>query len=136
MKRTTLLAFALVGMLLSVGCSMQAPVRSTAASEPLHLSYDINYVDNTTVEVDLLVLSNGEVRQNKLAKDVDSAIQQVAMTLPKSQILSRQDRFRVALNASFAQVSPHAEQVRLVVMGVQHLDRTAMQDSGTKLASR
>lgn len=135
MKRKSVLAIALMGILLSVGCSMQAPLRSSA-SEPLHLSYDINYVDNTTVEIDVLVLANGELRGTRLARDVDSAIQQVARTLPKSQILQRQDRFRSVLNSTFAEVSPLAERVKLVVMGVQHLDRTAMQEMGGKLLSR
>ena len=118
MVRKTLTALVVVaGFLLMTGCSSQVAITRPAA-EPMQLHYDINYVDNTAVSVDLMVFAPETISRAKIAHDLDETVNQVVRDLPKSKLLNQQDSFRSALSNTFASVSRHAKSVRLVVLGV------------------
>ncbi len=117
MRKTAIALVIMAGFLLMAGCSTQIATTRPAA-EPMRLHYDINYVDNTAVSVELLVIAPEAVSRTSIARDLDETVNRVARDLPKSKLLGRQDVFRTALNSTFAEVSRQADRVRLVVLGV------------------
>ena len=115
-KMATVLVI-VAGFLLMTGCSSQVAMTRPAA-EPMQLHYDINYVDNSAVSVDLMVIAPETVSRTRIAHDMDETVNRVVRDLPKSKLLNQQDSFRSALSNTFAAVSSHARSVRLVVLGV------------------
>jgi uncharacterized protein YceK len=118
MVRKMVITFAIVaGFLLLTGCSTQVAM-TRPDSEPMRLHYDINYVDNTAVSVDLMVIAPETVSRVKIARELDETVNLVVRDLPKSELLGQQDTFLTTLSNTFAKVSRHAENICLVVLGV------------------
>lgn len=116
---TRLVALALI-LALVTGCAGTSRIaQREAAGDPLQLSYDIQYVDNTAISVELMVLSPDlPYRQGVIERSLDRAMGDVARDLPKSHILARQIDFRNALQASFRKATGKHVQASLFVMNV------------------
>jgi len=111
----------LMGLLLSVlviGCASQQALTVQPDPEPFRLQYDINYTDQSSVTLDLMVIPMVAVVPSRVMKDVDRAVDEVAREIPRSELLARQDIFRDELNTAFREISRHSSEVQLLVMGV------------------
>ncbi len=117
-RKTLRRTLALALLVLLTGCSTQQ-VLVEKNSGPLHLRYDIQYVDSTALGVEVLVLTSHEMAAaHRLASDMDRAFNEVAYTMPKSEILMHQDIFRDRLTDAFALHSEYAQSTRLLVVDV------------------
>ena len=103
MKRTSaMLMISALIMLMSIGCAGTQPMTSVDSDTPLELHYDIQYVDNTAVGVEVLVVSSElPYKMVEIERGMDRAFEKVAYRIPKSAILERQAEFRDVLTATF-----------------------------------
>ena len=114
-----LVALALI-LALGTGCAGTRQVAQRAsAPEPLQLSYAIQYVDQSSIGVELMVMSPElPLHQGTIERGLDHAMSQVARDLPKSSILAQQAGFRDALSTSFRDATEGKVQASLFVMKV------------------
>ena len=125
MKRTQLMVVmvALV-MALTVGCAgthtMSSPQVQT---EPLQLRYDIQYVDNTAIGVEVMVMSPElPWKSVQIQHSMDRAFDRVARQIPKSAILGQQGEFQSVLKATFKDETGHDTEASLFVLNVVESD--------------
>lgn len=125
MKKTTMLLFtAGLALLLSVGCASRQALHTATVEGPLELTYDILYADSTALSVDLMVLTERTPSADRaVMRGLDRAVEKVAGSMSKSEILARQDRFRSELTVSFRRQAPELQQAYLVVRDVNAADR-------------
>ncbi len=128
MNRRHILLIALLPVLLfAYGCASVQPVVTEEAT-PLQVQYDIQYVDNTMVGINLMVISPDLPRaQKQIEEDLFEVVMAVANDIPKDAILTQQSEFRSSLNNAFRASSDFGETSQVLVIGMT---------SGTWIAQR
>lgn len=117
MKHRFALPILLVVLAFGTGCAVTVP--QVEDPLPLVVQYDIQYVDNTKIGIDLMLLSADETLTTaSVEEDVYRSVQNVADALPQSAILQRQSEFRQAVADEFRRTSPYADKVQIVVVEV------------------
>ncbi|MCB2213546.1 hypothetical protein KQI52_15640 [bacterium] len=129
MNRRHIFTIALLPLLLfAYGCASVQTVVTEEAATPLQVQYDIQYVDNTTVGINLMVISPDLPRaQKQIEEDLFDVVMAVANDIPKDAILAQQSEFRSSLNNAFRASSDFGENSQVLVLGMT---------SGTWIAQR
>ncbi|MCB2199424.1 hypothetical protein KQI63_08470 [bacterium] len=130
MRKATILILSALLMALSMGCAGTLQQASTDEAGPLELHYDIQYVDNTAIGIEVLVMSPElPFKIESFERGMDRAFEQVAYRLPKSTILERQADFRDVLAATF-KAETGIDEASLFLMNIY---QTTWDERGTVL---
>lgn len=133
MRKTAILILSALLMALSMGCAGTLPQTSTEAAGPLELHYDIQYVDNTAIGIEVLVMSPDlPFKMDTFERGMDRAFEQVAYRIPKSAILERQADFRDLLTATF-KAETGTDEASLFLMNIY---QTTWDERGTVLTMK
>ena len=128
MRKATILLVSALLMALSMGCAGTLPSPSMDEAAPLELHYDIQYIDNTAIGIEVLVMSPElPFKIESFERGMDRAFEQVAYRIPKSAILERQADFRDALTATF-KAETGSDDASLFLMNVY---QTTWDEGGT-----